>query len=126
MSTSLHTENSQTNIYINTTNYRDIYRHLQSQLHNKLTFILQRHFYYIYRKITNYRNHTTNYSDPTQECGFVQHRNVVLCNTTIYRDHPNVTLWFCATQQITVTTQTCKLPCTNYKDNRNHTTNSCK
>ena len=43
----MHTENSQINIYINTTNYRDIYRHLQRQITQQTyiyiteTFILQ-------------------------------------------------------------------------------------
>ena len=56
----MHTENSQINIYINTTNYRDIYRHLQRQITQQTyiyiteTFILQLQINYRDIYITNY------------------------------------------------------------------------
>ena len=88
-----------------TETFIEIYR---NKLHNKLTFILQGHLYYSYRQITQkiyiYRDIYIN----TTNVNYLAHRKFL-----------NVTLWFCATQQITKTTNYANFPYTNYRDHKN-------
>ena len=65
-----------------TETFIDIYR---DKLHKKLTFILQRHLYYIYRQITEtfINIYITNYREITQQTYIYIE---IYINTTNYRD----------------------------------------